>query len=82
MKTRVSIKMANGDVLQEVVQTVYLNKSRRTLTLHYDAAEPICRIFELSINNKLELYKYTHDGHIGVTVPLEQIFCIEYINDK
>lgn len=53
MKTRVSIKAINGDVLHEVVETVYLNVSNKTLTLHYDVDEPIGRLFELSINNKL-----------------------------
>lgn len=81
MKTRVSIKTINGDVLHEVVETVYLNNSRKTLTLHYDAAEPIGRLFELSINNGFELYRYADDKHIGIAVPLEQIFNIEHIND-
>ena len=81
MKTRVRFKNIDGDVLLETVNCVYLNNIRGTLTLYYDVNEPIGRLFALSINNGLELYRYADDKHIGIAVPLEQIFCIEYIND-
>lgn len=81
MKTRVSIKTIKGDVLQEVASSVYLNNVKKTLTLHYNVDEPIGRLLTLSINNGLELYRYADDKHIGITIPFEQIFRIEYIND-
>ena len=78
MKIRVSFKASNGDVLYEEVEQVYLNKSKKTLTLHYDVNEPADRLFALSINNSLELSRYADNKHIGITIPTSNIFAIDY----
>lgn len=78
MKIRVSFKASNGDVLHEEVEQVYLNNCKKTLTLHYDVNEPADRLFALSINNGLELYRYADDKHIGITIPTSSIFAIDY----
>lgn len=80
MKIRVSFKNANGAVLCEEVEQVYLNNGKKTLTLHYDVNEPTDRLFTLSINNRLELYRYADDKHIGITIPMDNIFAIDYRN--
>lgn len=78
MRIRVSFKTANGAVLCEEVERVYLNNIRKTLALHYDVNEPADRLFALSINNGLELYRYAGDKHIGITIPTNNIFAIDY----
>lgn len=78
MKIRVSFKTANEDVLHEEVEQVYLSDSKKTLTLHYDVNEPTERLFTLSINHGLELYRYADDKHIGITIPMDSIFAIDY----
>ena len=78
MKIRVSFKNANGAVLCEEVERVYLNNSKKTLTLHYNVNDPADRLFTLSINNGLELYRYADDKHIGITIPMSNIFAIDY----
>ena len=78
MKIRVSFKTANGAVLCEEVERVYLNNSRKTLAFHYDVNESVDRLFTLSINNGLELYRYADDKHIGITIPINNIFAIDY----
>lgn len=78
MKIKVSFKTANNAVLCEEVEQVYLSNSEKTLTLHYDVNEPADRLFTLSINNRLELYRYTDDKHIGITIPMDSIFAIDY----
>lgn len=78
MKIRVSFKTANGIILSEEVERVYLNNSKKTLTLHYDVSEPVDRLFTLSVTNGLELYRYADDKHIGITIPTNNIFAIDY----
>lgn len=78
MKIRGSFKTANGAVLCEEVERVYLNNSKKTLALHYDVNEPVDRLLTLSINNGLELYRYADDKHIGITIPINNIFAIDY----
>jgi hypothetical protein len=78
MKIRVSFKTAKGTPLWEEVEQVYLNNSKKTLTLHYNVKEPADRLLTLSINNGLELYRYADDNHIGITIPTSNIFAINY----
>lgn len=78
MKIRVTFKATNGTILTEEVQRVYINNIKKKLTLHFDVNEPVDRLVTLSINNGLELFRYADDKHIGITVPINDIFAIDY----
>ena len=73
----VSFKI-NSDVISQRVETIYINDSMNRVVLHYETNANVAVLMQLSFKYKLPFYKYANDGHIGITIPLESIFNIEY----
>lgn len=74
---KVSFKI-NGEAITQNVETIYINEGAKRIVLHYNKDENVAKLLQLSFQYNLDFYKYADDEHIGVTVPLESIFRLEY----
>lgn len=73
----VSFKI-NGDAITQRVETIYINDICKRVVLHYSKEDDIMKLLQFSFKYNLELYKYADDGHVGITIPAESIFRLEY----
>lgn len=68
----------NGVAITQNVETIYINDGMKRVVLHFSKDANLNKLLALSFTYKLEFYKYADDGHVGITIPLESIFNIEY----
>lgn len=74
---KVSFKI-DGDALTQNVETIYINEGMKRVVLHFQKDANLTKLLMFSFTYKLEFYKYANDEHVGITIPLESIFNIEY----
>lgn len=63
------------------VDSIYQDENRNQTVLHFAKDVPFSELLKVSYENKLELYKYSDDNHVGLRVNTDSIFWVRY-NDN
>lgn len=74
---KVSFKIG-GEAITQNVETIYINDGMKRVVLHFSKDANLTKLLTFSFTYKLEFYKYADDGHVGITIPLDSIYSLEY----
>lgn len=74
---KVSFKIKE-DVICKEVEYIYINETSNRVVLHFASDTDVAILLHLSYKYKLEFYRYADDNHIGITIPMESIFKLQY----
>jgi len=78
---QVSIKIKNELCQTEcfAVESIFTEcLAANKVVLHFAATEPFKRLLNISLKYGWELYRYSEDNHVGLTVNEDEIFWVEY----
>jgi hypothetical protein len=71
----------NGETLILAAKSVFINSETlnpNSAVIHLPSDEPFGKLFKISLDYKWELYRYSADNHVGLTVNLDEIYSVKY----